>query len=447
MLARHGKQAFLVIACAFAVLVVYHTVTVFGQLQRDALTSVPLPADLALASSGLNYTTIPGGAHSSGFTVFDELFLRNGTLYVHTTEPSSFPPRKAIISRPFRRGENKKADPTDQEMQFIDSEEAKRVLGDHTLRLEGLTAIVYDPDQFLHHYYHWWGEIVLGFWRIYSKLSHPADTSLPFPARFILPFVSKGTWRDGPGIDAPLMRAAFPQTSIEQSDMWQDLARLNVTVVFSRAVVINRNAAHQHPFGSNWNKMIAGTMNTTIPKGFWEPVRRSLLKNVFGHVPSPDQRRPLVTYISRQTSGRRLREEDHQNLVNELERLQLEGLCEVRVVAMERLSLHDQLDLAARTTVLLGVHGNGLTHQLWMPPSMTSTIIEIFFPQGYLFDYEVLAENFGHKHYAVWNDSFVTYSPGTWHKGPSAPTGFHGSDIPVHAPTVSKIIRERLLQG
>lgn len=38
----------------------------------------------------------------------------------------------------------------------------------------------------------------------------------------------------------------------------------------------------------------------------------------------------------------------------------------------------------AITKILLGVHGNGLTHQLFMPPSLRSAVIEIQPPGGEL---------------------------------------------------------------
>ncbi len=69
---------------------------------------------------------------------------------------------------------------------------------------------------------------------------------------------------------------------------------------------------------------------------------------------------------------------------------------------------------------MIGVHGNGLTHELWMPRTPKSTVIEIFYPNceqlhahlsvcihtavGYLFDYEMLARNMGHK---VFKSSFL----------------------------------------
>lgn len=117
-------------------------------------------------------------------------------------------------------------------------------------------------QHFYQHFYHWWGEIILGSWRIYSKLVYGRKFPLPFPARFILPVsiprheisamyltakqvIDKDEWKDRAGIDAPLMRAAFPNASIETSNYWQNLIRLNTTIVFERAMLVSRSAAHR----------------------------------------------------------------------------------------------------------------------------------------------------------------------------------------------------------
>lgn len=71
---------------------------------------------------------------------------------------------------------------------------------------------------------------------------------------------------------------------------------------------------------------------------------------------------------------------------------------------MERLDKSDQIRLLSRTTVLLAVHGNGLSGQLWLKPGPRTTVIEIFFTGGFLFDYEYTARLLGIKHYGVWHD-------------------------------------------
>ena len=58
-------------------------------------------------------TTIPGNAHVHGFTVLDDIYLRNGTLYILTSNFSSFPPRRNLISLPQDLGRDEDMEPTD----------------------------------------------------------------------------------------------------------------------------------------------------------------------------------------------------------------------------------------------------------------------------------------------------------------------------------------------
>lgn len=57
--------------------------------------------------------------------------------------------------------------------------------------------------------------------------------------------------------------------------------------------------------------------------------------------------------------------------------------------------------------ILLGVHGNGLTHLVFMPPTRASTVIEIFYPGGFAHDYQWTTRALGMSHFAVWNDTYV----------------------------------------
>ena len=71
---------------------------------------------------------------------------------------------------------------------------------------------------------------------------------------------------------------------------------------------------------------------------------------------------------------------------------------------MEDMDKASQVTLLSRTTVLLGVHGNGLSGQLWLKPSPRATVIELFFENGFAYDYEYTARSLGLKHYGFWND-------------------------------------------
>ncbi|TFK25334.1 hypothetical protein FA15DRAFT_590707 [Coprinopsis marcescibilis] len=409
-----------------------------------------------------------------GFVTFDRLYLKNGTFYVVTTD-ADFPPRTELIAQWLDLQGGVDSTATDKEMQYIHPEKASEVLGDYATVIPGFSVILYDPPQFMHHFYHWWGEIMIGMWRVYSTLAYgttngnspPSVDPLPFPSRFLMPAVEGDQWRDRAGVIGPLMRAAFPAMLIEKADWWADLAKLGTTVVFERTVIISRYNAHNHPSFGIWHKMIAGTMSLVAPDGYWEPIRKSLVRNTIGYVPAIDSKgrilrssmpasrsdelepaheKPVVTYISRQGAGRRLNEEDHVRLVESLRGLESEGLCRFEMPMMEKLTINGQLAVGARTTILVGVHGNGLTHQLIMPPSLRSTIFEIFDPPAYGFDYEMLARNLGHKHYAVNNDTLITFSKGQYHKGVLYTPGFHGNSIPVFGPVIADMIRRRLTE-
>ncbi|KAF9028019.1 hypothetical protein BDZ89DRAFT_1015275 [Hymenopellis radicata] len=397
----------------------------------------------ATLQNGFPETTIPGNAVVHGFTVLDNVYLRGGTFFIVTKNISAFPERRFIISRPAELGRGD--EPTDKELRFINLDVAGGILGAENIPLQGTTVIVYDSPTFIRHLYHWFGEIILGFWRVYSKLAE-TEGSVPPPDRFIIPFASSSGWRDGPNVDAILMRAAFPDASIECSELWDDLRAIDRTIKFDRLVIINRAAAHRHRLGNVWHKMIASTMALTVADDFWLPIRESIVRSLVGRIPVVTGQVPLVTYVSRQRGRRRrLLDDDHDNLVAALTELCDEGICDFRVVELETMSLRQQVDTMARTTVMIGVHGNGLTHELWMPRTPKSTVIEIFYPECYLFDYEMLARNMGHKHYAVWNDTFLTYPKGEWHQkfGADDPE-FQGVKIPVHGPSVARLIKERL---
>lgn len=146
----------------------------------------------------------------------------------------------------------------------------------------------------------------------------------------------------------------------------------------------------------------------------------------------------VITYISRQGSRRRLIPEDHEVLVKSLEDLverknaeitstvQSEGIAskqwELNVVKAQDMTKDDQVRLAARTTVgsphihtlalqltrtqiLLGVHGNGLSHLILMPQTNVSAVIEIFYPGGFAHDYEWTTRALGMAYFGIWDDT------------------------------------------
>ena len=107
-----------------------------------------------------------------------------------------------------------------------------------------------------------------------------------------------------------------------------------------------------------------------------------------------------VTYVSRQQAPRRrLHPAIHARIVSQLEKL--DGI-RFREVCMEHHDFATQLDIARTTDVLIGVHGNGLTHAMFMRPK--KFVCEIFVPRGvFQWHYYTMSSAMGHKYQCMFD--------------------------------------------
>jgi len=133
--------------------------------------------------------------------------------------------------------------------------------------------------------------------------------------------------------------------------------------------------------------------------------------------------------------------EHHEKLVEELNVLRDSYGYEINVVSMDKLSRMEQLHLAGRTTIMMGVHGNGLTSLVWMKPTARSTVMEFFYPEGFAHDYEWTTRSLGMVHYGFWGNRTFT-SPEI--PPVNYPEGFQGNEIPIDGTLVARICLERL---
>ncbi|TFK54523.1 hypothetical protein OE88DRAFT_1655227 [Heliocybe sulcata] len=489
--------------------------------------------------------------HAPGWTIFHDVYMSNGTLFVVTDEePSEFPDPVYITSTGLpavNSEENIRARlPTKYDLDFITTAEAQKRWGrrdgeaeNRVYSVEGNTVLFNDPHQFLDHYYHFVAELLFGTWAFWSGAQsqwEPPRTSTkdtmhnlflgsspffhtsskqisppPVPVfdRAIFAHASAPQWRDKPGFNGYFFRAAFPSLALETQDDWQDRIRntqplpvsslsptasgeeeLGRAYHFPAMMVVDRSAAFKGRMCGSTNQRTAAEAyyymrdrgllrqsgfeydyTDVTPKpaslafpalpenAWWEDVRRRVVK--FAGAGQREHREGLlsaekgdvvITYISRQAVRRRLVQEQHEGLVKALEEMVerkngeerkagRERRWEVNVVQAEKMGRDEQVRLASRSTVMLGVHGNGLSHLILMPPSERSTVIEIFIPQGFAHDYEWTSRALGHRHFAVWNDTAYTWPN---HPGVDYPEGFQGTEIPVHGPSVAKLIEDRI---
>jgi len=124
-----------------------------------------------------------------------------------------------------------------------------------------------------------------------------------------------------------ITRAAFGGIALEFQDDWEYRMQLERPFVFEHVVLGDRTAWHRVP---SW-KSPTTAFPLVARDHWWEPVRE--LVTAFSTPPEPlntiSQTRPLILYISRQQTGRRLRDQDHQKLVDELQLMCETTECEV----------------------------------------------------------------------------------------------------------------------
>ena len=84
---------------------------------------------------------------------------------------------------------------------------------------------------------------------------------------------------------------------------------------------------------------------------WWADMRNRLLSGHTSVYGSSVSSKPVVTYLSRQKTGRRLSDESHDALVEELEVMDKTGLMEYRFEEFEHLSIPEQWARIALTTV------------------------------------------------------------------------------------------------
>lgn len=165
----------------------------------------------------------------------------------------------------------------------------------------------------------------------------------------------------------------MPYLGLETSSDWNDRVSLTSSGRkawhFPHLLFVDRSASFRDDLcGGVTQRTVSLAFEATRAKAsiyWWEPVRRAVLKFAgmsqdvldIGVRFSGEKRQMgsdvVITYISRQGWRRRLIEEDHIELVNQLTDLCARKKWELNVVKPERLSQDEQLALAARTTVCL----------------------------------------------------------------------------------------------
>ena len=208
------------------------------------------------------------------------------------------------------------------------------------------------------HYYHWSAELWFGFWRTYSSLdaniTPDGDTTLPPARRMFFNRLDNFHWRDYAAMNQWVVHSSFPGVTMEFIDDWRDRAEMDTAWVFDRVIITDRSAAMLSFNFARYQRTAAAPFALPGAANWWMAIRDNVVQftGVDTSVGSGTSGTPVITYISRQTWGRRmLIPEDHEKLVKELYKLRDTYGWEVNVIEAEKMTRVEQLRLAARTTV------------------------------------------------------------------------------------------------
>ena len=274
-------------------------------------------------------------------------------------------------------------------------------------QISELTGLVID------HYYHFAAELLLGSWRTYASLDRAVtplgETVLPPPRRIWFLHQSVTQWsvspnlislhqlmnhrRDEPRFNPTVMFAIFPSISLLYPEDFADLANITSSALpkaymLERALLADRSAAFRGPWTAPTSRTVANALRVgETSRWWWEPIRRQVLRysgvpdevinrNLEGTgamdpailrqpyivgpgiaefdplAPAGDYA-PVITYISRQLSRRRLTADSHDGLVKALEEKSTKLGWELVIVEAEKMTKEEQFALAGRTTVRL----------------------------------------------------------------------------------------------
>jgi len=193
--------------------------------------------------------------------------------------------------------------------------------------------------------------------------------------------------RDKPRFNPMILFNLFPSAAILYPEDFADMANstrshLPSAFVMEHAILADRSAAFRGPYTGSTARTVASAIRLgSVSKWWWEPIRRQVLRysgvdeetinrNLEGYgavdpvhrelgpgvadlepLAPPGDYAPVVTYISRQSSRRRLTAAAHEGLVAALTERSTKLGYELVIVEAEKLTKEEQFALAARTTV------------------------------------------------------------------------------------------------
>ena len=286
------------------------------------------------------------------------------------------------------------------------------------LSLAGTTLLFLEDTTtrgMLPHYYHLLEHLLAAWPVLADRREHVRRVVLASDGRFLL------KWRGANRLNEKLVGALFPNADLLAWRSFRQLGGGSVKRLRNRlareppwfyvmedAVLVDRALTHGDATCRHINKMLAHYRDQ-FSVALWLRMANAVLDGMgIKRRPSEDLR---VTYVLR-TKRRRLSDECRAAL-----RTAVKAIKGVRFRAVDfaLMPYQEQLDTAANTDVLIGVHGNGLSNGFFLPAN--ATLVEIFPRDGHALDYRMLAEFRGLSYLGIHSELGVIDEATAWRIG------------------------------
>ncbi|KAF9482293.1 hypothetical protein BDN70DRAFT_801817 [Pholiota conissans] len=342
--------------------------------------------------------------HASGYTIFDNVYIFNGTVYLITDSAAAWPPLSTMVAS---TGLGFK------EWQVVSIEQGRKIMGEYGATIRGVSWLAADEQPH--------NSTLFGLWKTYASLDTLIDasgnTALPPPRRLIFPHSLSFTDEDPPheqystrrsrvdtGFHPYTLKAAFPSITMMYREDWEDYHKMEVPYVFERLVVADRTAAA--PALENGQPVYAPSMLLGASANWWEPVRKNMAE-FFGEYDVKTKAKKVITYLHTQGAQiPKLAEEDHEALVKALQSFGKSKGYEVNIVSTETFETDwpTQMTAIVKSSVVVGVHGYHLIDALFMRRTSQSTLVELFPKDKFVRDRELAAHSVGLHYRALWSN-------------------------------------------
>eukprot|EP00475_Leptophrys_vorax_P040563 TRINITY_DN7543_c0_g3_i1.p1 TRINITY_DN7543_c0_g3~~TRINITY_DN7543_c0_g3_i1.p1 ORF type:complete len:460 (+),score=109.40 TRINITY_DN7543_c0_g3_i1:95-1474(+) len=168
-------------------------------------------------------------------------------------------------------------------------------------------------------------------------------------------------------------------------------------VTFRNVIVVDRRGAHHNTLSNQLNKM-DGAIYQEVKRNH-QSLREKVLIGMKAQSESPPEKVLQKLLIVDRYEDRPGRRSMNRTILTELiGALNATEKFDLEIAQFEKMSFLDQMRSVQDADVIMGVHGNGLTHVLWMKPG--STLVEIFPAGMFVTDFEFYSEFAGLKHFA-----------------------------------------------